>query len=79
MTDKNDVMDDTLKISAKYSTWDSISDDEPSPTDDKEVAPLSTISTGADNVWLLLAGVMVFFMQSGFALLESGTVRFKNY
>ena len=28
---------------------------------------------------MLIAGVMVFFMQSGFALLESGTVRFKNY
>merc|ERR1719454_380907 len=24
-------------------------------------------------------GVLVFLMQSGFALLESGTVRFKNY
>lgn len=28
---------------------------------------------------MLLAGVLVFFMQSGFALLESGTVRHKNY
>jgi len=27
---------------------------------------------------MLIAGVLVFFMQSGFALLESGTVRFKN-
>lgn len=28
---------------------------------------------------MLLAGVMVFFMQAGFSLLEAGTVRFKNY
>ena len=28
---------------------------------------------------MLIAGVLVFLMQSGFALLESGTVRFKNY
>ena len=30
-------------------------------------------------MWILVAGVIVFFMQAGFALLESGTVRFKNY
>lgn len=27
----------------------------------------------------MLAGVIVFFMQTGFALLEAGSVRFKNY
>jgi len=27
----------------------------------------------------MCAGVLVFFMNSGFALLESGTVRFKNF
>lgn len=36
-------------------------------------------STGADYGFMLIAGVVVFLMQSGFALLESGTVRFKNY
>ena len=34
---------------------------------------------GADYGFMLIAGVVVFLMQSGFALLESGTVRFKNY
>lgn len=34
---------------------------------------------GADLVFVLVAGVLVFFMQSGFSLLEAGTVRFKNY
>jgi len=28
---------------------------------------------------MLIAGVLVFFMQAGFSLLEAGTVRFKNY
>lgn len=28
---------------------------------------------------MITAGVIIFFMQSGFALLESGNVRFKNH
>jgi len=35
-------------------------------------------TVGVNLAWMLVSGVMVFFMQSGFALLESGTVRFKN-
>lgn len=31
-----------------------------------------------DHVWTLMAGIMVFFMQAGFALLEMGSVRAKN-
>ena len=34
---------------------------------------------GADSGWIITAGVIIFFMQSGFALLESGSVRFKNH
>ena len=33
---------------------------------------------GANLLWTLLGGCLVFFMQSGFALLESGSVRQKN-
>lgn len=36
-------------------------------------------SVGADYAFMLIAGVLVFFMQAGFSLLEAGTVRFKNY
>ena len=32
-----------------------------------------------DLLWTLLGGVLIFFMQTGFALLESGSVRSKNY
>ena len=38
-----------------------------------------TNAAGADSGWIMTAGVIIFFMQSGFALLESGNVRFKNY
>jgi len=31
-----------------------------------------------DTMWLLLGGILVFFMQPGFALLEAGSVRVKN-
>ena len=32
-----------------------------------------------DAGWIMLSGVVVFLMNIGFALLESGSVRFKNY
>jgi len=31
-----------------------------------------------DTIWMLLAGMLVFFMHAGFSLLESGCVRQKN-
>ena len=31
-----------------------------------------------DTGWILLSGMLVFFMQAGFALLEAGAVRRKN-
>jgi Amt family ammonium transporter len=31
-----------------------------------------------DNMWVFLAGVLVFFMQAGFALVEAGLTRAKN-
>jgi len=31
-----------------------------------------------DTMWVILGGLLVFFMHAGFSLLESGTVRFKN-
>ena len=36
-----------------------------------------TLST-IDIVWVLIAAVLVFFMQAGFALIESGSTRSKN-
>ncbi|MDX1689688.1 MAG: ammonium transporter [Acidimicrobiia bacterium] len=31
-----------------------------------------------DNLWIFMAGVLVFFMQAGFALVEAGLTRSKN-
>merc|ERR1719460_3184676 len=31
-----------------------------------------------DSIWMLLAGLLVFFMHAGFSLLEAGSVRQKN-
>jgi len=47
--------------------------------------PIATLTAGAsdlrigiDTVWVLVAGMLVFFMNAGFALVESGLCRAKN-
>jgi ammonium transporter, Amt family len=47
----------------------------PAPIDP---AALSSLRIGMDTVWVLLAGMLVFFMNAGFALVESGLCRAKN-
>lgn len=39
---------------------------------------VSDVQANLDNVWVLLAGVLVIFMQPGFALLEAGLTRAKS-
>ena len=39
---------------------------------------LAEMATGIDTVWMLLAAMLVFFMQPGFALVEAGFTRTKN-
>ncbi len=46
-------------------------------------APFSNENGGTnminlDIVWVLLAGVLVYFMQAGFAMVEAGFTRAKN-
>ena len=36
------------------------------------------LTTATNVLWLLLAGFLVFFMQAGFALVETGFTRAKN-
>jgi len=38
-------------------------------------ANVETVQTNLNQVWLLLAGFLVFFMQAGFAMLEGGFIR----
>lgn len=39
---------------------------------------LQSLQLAMDTVWLITAGALVFFMQAGFAFLESGMARAKN-
>lgn len=41
-------------------------------------AALSSLRVGLDTIWVLVAGMLVFFMNAGFALVESGLCRSKN-
>jgi len=38
----------------------------------------SSLRIGIDTVWVLVAGMLVFWMNAGFALVESGLCRAKN-
>ena len=39
---------------------------------------MNEIGLSLDTVWMLLAAMLVFFMQPGFALCEAGFTRSKN-
>lgn len=39
---------------------------------------IQEIRISLDSIWIILGGILVFFMQAGFALIESGSVRSKN-
>jgi len=49
---------------------------DPTPITNKEAIDL--VQTHANYVWTLVAAVLVFFMQPGFALVEAGFTRAKN-
>lgn len=39
---------------------------------------IQDIRISLDSIWVVLGGILVFFMQAGFAMIESGSVRSKN-
>lgn len=43
-----------------------------------KMADLSALRTGLDTVWVLVAAMLVFWMNAGFALVESGLCQSKN-
>ena len=43
-----------------------------------DVDPAAAVQANLDNVWVLLAAVLVIFMQAGFALVEAGLTRAKS-
>ncbi|NNF10125.1 MAG: ammonium transporter, partial [Acidimicrobiia bacterium] len=36
---------------------------------------ITEVATALDEVWVVIAGILVMFMQAGFALVESGFTR----
>jgi len=42
------------------------------------IAAIDSVKATLDNVWILVAAVLVIFMQAGFALVEAGLTRGKN-
>ena len=48
------------------------------PVKSTDTEAINEIVTGLNTVWMLLAAMLVFFMQPGFALVEAGFIRTKN-
>jgi len=51
--------------------------DEP-PTLESNKAAIELVQVHANYVWTLVAAALVFFMQAGFAMVETGFTRAKN-
>jgi ammonium transporter, Amt family len=47
----------------------------PTPTTEEQLASLKV---GMDTMWVMIAGMLVFFMNAGFGMLETGFCRQKN-
>lgn len=44
----------------------------------QEMSEIENLQVGLDTLWVLIAGVLVFFMNAGFGMLETGFCRQKN-
>ena len=44
----------------------------------QEVSEAAAVQAVLDNIWVFIAGILVFLMQAGFALVESGLTRAKH-
>ncbi len=51
----------------------------PAETDAETPDTIGELALGLNTVWMLLAAMLVFFMQPGFALVEAGFTRVKEY
>lgn len=52
--------------------------EEAAPTISSNAKAIKAVQTHADFVWTLIAAILVFFMQAGFAMVEAGFTRAKN-
>ncbi len=48
------------------------------PTPASNKALIDLVQSHADYIWTLIAAALVFFMQAGFAMVETGFTRAKN-
>jgi Amt family ammonium transporter len=52
--------------------------DDEAPTLESNKHLIDLVQSHADYVWTLVAAALVFFMQAGFAMVETGFTRAKN-
>jgi len=52
--------------------------EEAAPTAESNAEAIAAVQSNADYLWTLIAAVLVFLMQTGFALVEAGMTRAKN-
>ena len=78
----DDALDGTLtKESARellQCFWVKFNNQPAPPKVGVTAAEVSATINGADTVWVLVCGMLVFFMNLGFAMVESGLCRVKN-
>ncbi len=64
-------------IAASFTIGRAWAGDEP-PTPESNKIAIDLVQSHADYVWTLVAAALVFFMQAGFAMVETGFTRAKN-
>ena len=67
---------DTVTINEIASATTAITEDISS--EESTSSTINELVNGLNTVWMLLAAMLVFFMQPGFALVEAGFIRTKN-
>lgn len=64
----------TLAVAAAIALTCGITASADEPTTDSVLSEINSL----DTVWVLLASMLIFFMQPGFAMVEAGFTRSKN-
>jgi Amt family ammonium transporter len=75
----NFISSGIFKIKPTYHTQHqaTTSSDDPPTVESNKIA-IDLVQTHADYVWTLVVAALVFFMQTGFAMVEAGFTRAKN-
>jgi len=68
----------SLAVTVTATTTSPVVQEEPAPTVESNATAIADVQRNADFVWTLVAAFLVFLMQAGFALVETGLTRAKN-